>query len=143
MSYLTWKWKLGFLVFRFYTKNTYWILTVGFLCKIACWNSFTQMSAKSYQLNAAEFSYCNWNHVKGRYSTSIVCKLQTHLHSRREVAVSRKDQINCLSFLYCISVNKICTDVECILTSQIHNLKSETSRTILERLLNLNNPLLL
>lgn len=32
---------------------------------------FTQMSAKSYQPNAVEFFYCNQNHVKSRYSTSV------------------------------------------------------------------------
>lgn len=54
-----------------------------------------------------------------------------------------KTKLTVLLVLYCISVNKKCTDVECTLTSEMYNLKSETFRTILERLLNLDNSLLL
>lgn len=97
------------------------------------------MSAKSYWLTAAEFSYCNWNPIKGRYvyNTSVNYK---HPHSRREITVSSRDQISSVVLvLCCIYVNRKCTDVKCILTSETYNLKLETSRTILERLLNLDN----
>lgn len=88
------------------------------------------MTARSYWLNTAKFLLYLKSCLR---QVQYQCELQTLLHSRTEITVRGRDQINSLSLvLYCISVNKKCSDVECILTSESYNLKLGTSRTILE-----------
>lgn len=55
--------------FGFILKIPTEFLLLASFAKLTIEAPFTQMSAKSQQLNAVAFSYCNQNHVKSRYST--------------------------------------------------------------------------